>query len=76
MRHLVVAFITVCALSPSSVLGQGEVYTTKFDDVDVDAIINNDRLLNGYVGCLLDRNPCTPDAAELKSKYGEGLVAL
>lgn len=72
MRHLVVTFITVCALSFSSVLAQDtEVYTTKFDNVDVDAIISNDRLLNGYVGCLLDRNPCTPDAAELKSKCSE-----
>lgn len=68
MKHLVVALITVCALS-SSVLADEEELSAKFDNIDVDAIINNDRLLNGYVGCLLDRNPCTPDAAELKSKY-------
>lgn len=70
MRHLVVALITVYALSFSSVLAE-EAYTSKFDNVDVDAIINNERLLNGYVGCLLDKSPCTPDAGELKSKYVE-----
>jgi len=75
MRHLVVALIAVCALSSSSVLAE-EMYTTKFDNVDVDAIISNDRLLNGYVGCLLDKNPCTPDAAELKSKYAPKALVL
>lgn len=69
MRHLVVALVAACVLSSSYVLANEEgQYTTKFDDVDVDAIINSERLLSGYVGCLLDRNPCTPDAAELKSK--------
>lgn len=73
MRHLVVALLTVCALSsPVVVLANDVQYTTKFDNVDVDAIINSERLLNGYVGCLLDRNPCTPDAAELKSKWNDG----
>lgn len=69
MRYLAVALLTLCALSPGAVLADEEQYTTKFDNVDVDAIINSERLLNGYVGCLLDRNPCTPDAAELKSEY-------
>ncbi|KAL0123387.1 hypothetical protein PUN28_005729 [Cardiocondyla obscurior] len=67
-----VALITVCALSSTSVHAEEE-YTTKFDNVDVDAIINNERLLNGYVGCLLERNPCTPDAAELKKNLPDAL---
>jgi len=68
MRHPIVALLTVCALSSTVVFADEVQYTTKFDNVDVDGIISNERLLNGYVGCLLDRNPCTPDAAELKSK--------
>lgn len=69
MGYLTVALLIVCALSPIAVLAEDSQYTTKFDNVDVDGIINSERLLNGYVGCLLDRNPCTPDAAELKSEY-------
>ncbi|KAG5312685.1 PEB3 protein, partial [Acromyrmex insinuator] len=72
MRYLVVVFITVCVLSSSSVFAE-EMYTTKFDNVDVDAILSNDRLLNGYVGCLLDKNPCTPDASELKKNLPDAL---
>lgn len=69
MKHLVVALITLTALSFSVVLAEDVQYTTKYDNIDVDAVINSERLLNGYVGCLLDRTPCTPDAAELKSKF-------
>lgn len=43
-------------------------YTTKYDNVDIDEILKNDRLLKRYVDCLLDEAPCTPDGAELKSK--------
>lgn len=43
-------------------------YTTKYDDVDLDEIIGNKRLLNNYVNCLLDKGKCTPDGQELKSK--------
>lgn len=69
MEHLVVAtLLTVVVCTFSLSVHAEEVHSTKFDNVDVDKIINNERLLNGYVGCLLDRNPCTPDAAELKSK--------
>jgi len=71
MRHSIVALLAALALLSSPILAQEVQYTTKFDNVDVDGVINNERLLNGYVGCLLDRNPCTPDAAELKSKYVE-----
>lgn len=44
-------------------------YTTKYDSINVDTVINTERLLNGYVNCLLERGACTPDAAELKSEY-------
>nr|ANG08520.1 chemosensory protein 6 [Trichogramma dendrolimi] len=49
-------------------------YTTKYDDLDIDSIIKNERLLNSYVGCLLDRKPCTPDATELKANLPDALA--
>ncbi|XP_076165774.1 chemosensory protein 4 [Ptiloglossa arizonensis] len=50
-----------------------EKYTTKYDNIDVDTVINSERLLNGYVNCLLDRGACTPDAAELKKNLPDAL---
>lgn len=42
-------------------------YTTKYDDVNLDEVLASERLLNGYINCLLDNGPCTPDAKELRS---------
>nr|CAD7403506.1 unnamed protein product [Timema cristinae] len=51
-----------------------EKYTTKYDNVDLDEILNNDRLLNGYVKCLMDDGPCTADAKELKANIPDALT--
>ena len=44
-------------------------YTNKYDNVKVEDILNNRRLFDNYFSCLMDRGRCTPDGAELKSKY-------
>lgn len=42
-------------------------YDTKYDDIDLDDLLKNDRLRKNYVKCLLNEGPCTPDGQELKS---------
>lgn len=56
---------TVCAISYAA----EEKYMTKYDNVDLDAIIANDRLLRAYVDCLLGTRKCTKDGQELKSRF-------
>lgn len=66
MKTILIALVPICFL-----LGEvfsEDKYTTKYDNVDIDVVLNTERLLNAYVNCLLDQGPCTPDAAELKSK--------
>jgi hypothetical protein len=46
-----------------------KAYTTKYDNVDVESILSNNRILTSYIKCMLDEGPCTPDARELKSEY-------
>lgn len=46
-----------------------DLYTTKYDGVDVDSILKNDRLLNSYFNCIMEKGKCSPDGTELKSKY-------
>ncbi|KAJ9585927.1 hypothetical protein L9F63_020435 [Diploptera punctata] len=48
-------------------------YTTKWDSIDVDEILNSKRLLNNYVKCLLDQGPCTPDGTELRKTLPDAL---
>nr|XP_023025546.1 ejaculatory bulb-specific protein 3-like [Leptinotarsa decemlineata] len=50
-----------------------EKYTTKYDNVDLDAIIKNDRLLRNYVDCLLSKKNCTKDGEELKKILPDAL---
>lgn len=48
-----------------------EHYSDKFDNVDIDQILQNDRLLKRYIDCLLDKPNvrCPAEAVELKSEY-------
>ncbi|XP_033216283.1 ejaculatory bulb-specific protein 3-like [Belonocnema kinseyi] len=48
-------------------------YTTKYDNINVDEVLKSERLVTNYVGCFLDKNPCTPDAAELKRNLPDAL---
>lgn len=49
-----------------------EKYTTKYDNVDVDGILNNDRLFNSYFKCLMDEGKCTPEGEEIKREFVDG----
>lgn len=63
-----IVFVFVVALC--GVLAAPEnKYTTKYDSVDIDQILRNERLFNKYVKCLLEEVGCTPDANELRSKF-------
>lgn len=43
-------------------------YSDKYDYLDVDNILKNDRLRMQYINCFLDVKPCvTPDAIYIKS---------
>ncbi|XP_056639212.1 ejaculatory bulb-specific protein 3-like [Diorhabda sublineata] len=50
-----------------------EKYTTKYDNINIDEIINNDRLLRGYVDCLLGTKSCTKEGEELKKVFTDAL---
>lgn len=60
MKSVVVLFALVagvyCARS----------YSNKYDNVNIDQILKNTRLLDNYIKCLLDLGRCTPEGQELK----------
>jgi len=61
-------FVVVACVSARPEDGE---YTHKYDNIDVDQILHNDRLLNRYIDCLLDKSKgrCPPEAIELKSEH-------
>lgn len=48
---------------------KGEKYTSKYDNINVDEILGNKRVLGNYIKCILDEGPCTPEGREFRSKY-------
>lgn len=44
-------------------------YGSKFENVNVDEILDNDRMLNAYFKCLMDTGKCTTEGEELKSEF-------
>lgn len=65
LRVLLLAALCAAVLAKA----EDKQYTTKFDNVNVDDLLRNDRLLKRAFGCLMDEGGCTPDVQELKSKY-------
>lgn len=41
------------------------------DNINVDMILKNERILKNYLKCLLDKGPCTQEARELKTTLPE-----
>nr|ALT31607.1 chemosensory protein 25 [Cnaphalocrocis medinalis] len=49
-------------------------YTSKYDNINLQEITGNRRLLVPYVKCLLEQGKCTPEGKELKSHVREALA--
>jgi hypothetical protein len=60
-------FIAIFALI--AIVAADDKYTTKYDDIDLNSILESDRLFSNYFKCLLDEGRCTPDGNELKRKF-------
>nr|AYN71368.1 chemosensory protein 19 [Oedaleus infernalis] len=69
------ALVLIAALAVVVVAAAEEKYTTKYDNVNLDEILNNDRLLNKYVQCLMEdgESNCTADGKELKKAVPDAL---
>lgn len=62
MRYLVVLTCVIAAAIAD------EKYTDKYDNIDIQEILDNKRLLHSYIDCIMDRGKCTPEGKELKGK--------
>lgn len=71
MAHLNLFFVLVSSLVCFTLAG--EQYTTKFDNFDVDKVLNNNRILTSYIKCLLDEGNCTNEGRELKTVLPDAL---
>ncbi|KAG6454398.1 hypothetical protein O3G_MSEX008665 [Manduca sexta] len=63
--------ISCCVALPWAL--SASTYTDKWDNINVDEILESDRLMKGYVDCLLDKGRCTPDGKALKETLPDAL---
>lgn len=66
----------VCALVSLAALATAaaqETYDKKYDNFDVDEVLNNERLLKNYINCILDRGRCTREGTDFKRVIPEAL---
>ncbi|XP_068987146.1 ejaculatory bulb-specific protein 3-like [Bombus flavifrons] len=55
-------------------LASRDKYPAKFDNIDVDEILNSDRLLINYHKCLIGEGRCTSEGNEIKKILPEALA--
>jgi len=47
---------------------EGNLFPSRLDNIDMDRILNNRRLVHNYVGCMVNKKPCTAEGKEFKRK--------
>jgi len=44
-------------------------YPTRYDYIDIEAVMNNERIIKILFNCVMNQGPCTREGLELKSKH-------
>ncbi|XP_020289357.1 ejaculatory bulb-specific protein 3-like [Pseudomyrmex gracilis] len=66
--------VAVICIALSCVFAEEEVYSTRYDDIDIHGILDNSKLRDQYYKCFMDFAPCkTADAKFFKEIVGEAL---
>ncbi|KAL0820526.1 hypothetical protein ABMA28_006381 [Loxostege sticticalis] len=69
-------FTAVCLVALAAIVAAApteDTYTDKYDDANVQEILNNRRLLLPYIKCALEQGKCSADAKELREHLMEAL---
>jgi Insect pheromone-binding family, A10/OS-D len=69
MKYFVAIFALIAVVAAAD-----DKYTTKYDNIDLDSILESDRLFSNYFKCLIDEGRCTPDGNELKKSLPDALL--
>ncbi|MFS6531776.1 A10/OS-D family protein, partial [Microbacterium aurugineum] len=69
MKTIIVCTLVLAALA----WAKPADYSDKWDYINVDEILESQRLLKGYVDCLLERGKCTSDGKALKDTLPDAL---
>ncbi|XP_026729747.1 ejaculatory bulb-specific protein 3-like [Trichoplusia ni] len=63
--------LVLCALAVVALAE--DKYTDKYDNINLDEILENKRLLLAYVNCIMERGKCSPEGKELKEHLQDAI---
>lgn len=73
MAGAVLWFVNLCflnfCLAANNLPSAQPTYITRYDYLDIDKILTNERILKRLMDCLMERGPCTREGKELKRKF-------
>ncbi|KAJ8717279.1 hypothetical protein PYW08_005678 [Mythimna loreyi] len=67
------AVFIVCALVVAVSARPEEQYTSKYDDINYQEVVENDRLFESYFKCMMEEGKCTSEGKELKTHVPDAL---
>ncbi|XP_011701602.1 PREDICTED: ejaculatory bulb-specific protein 3-like [Wasmannia auropunctata] len=66
--------LTIVVVTLACVLGAEETYSDRYDDVDIEGILANQKLREQYYNCFIGNAPCrTADAKFFSGVLGEAM---
>nr|AVM86429.1 chemosensory protein [Corythucha ciliata] len=72
--HSIVTIFLLASLAVSVILGAEVRYPTKYDNIELDSILGNERLYKQYFNCLMNKGKCTAEAKFLKETVPDALA--
>ncbi|XP_025413202.1 ejaculatory bulb-specific protein 3-like [Sipha flava] len=72
MVKLIVA-IVCCIVLATPMIQADDIYTSKYDNINVDDILKSDRLVSNYFQCLMDNGACPQEGNLLKKLLPEAI---
>lgn len=74
--HVLIALccVAVYGCSAAKPAGDEEIkdlsaYMKRFDKINIDQVLSNERVLNSHLKCFLNEGPCVQQSRDLKSEY-------
>ncbi|XP_073953862.1 ejaculatory bulb-specific protein 3-like [Choristoneura fumiferana] len=64
--YLVLTVVVTCS-------AQQQYYNNRYDNLNADSIVQNERVLLAYYKCVMDKGPCTKDGKNFKRVLPETL---
>ncbi|XP_025831145.1 ejaculatory bulb-specific protein 3-like [Agrilus planipennis] len=60
------SLVSLCCIFAITAMIFADDSGSRLRNINVDEVLNNDRLFNNYFKCLMDQGPCTAEASRLK----------